>query len=80
MYILKVCKYFLWLARNDFGSRGVAPSAHDVLENVRVRVCFNLPVFFRRFRSSRRQGYFVCQWGTRGVVASVVDGRLVVSI
>ena len=80
VYILNVCKYFLWLARNDFRFRGVAPSALDVLENVRVRIRFNLPVFFRRFRSSRRQRYFVRQWGARGVVASVLDGRLVVHL
>ena len=80
VYILNVCKYFLWLTRNDFRFRGVAPSALDVLENVQVHVRFNLPVFFRRLRSSCCQRYFVHQWGARGVVASVVDGWLVVSI
>ena len=79
VYMLNVCKYFLWMARNDFCFRDVAPSALTVLENVRVRVCFNLPVFFHRFQSPRRR-HFVRQWGARGVVASVVDGQLVVFI
>ena len=80
VYMLNVSKYFLWLARNDFRFRDVAPSAVTVLENVKVRVRFNLPLLFKRFRSPRRRRYFVRQWGARGVVASVVDGRLVVSI
>ena len=78
--MLNVSKYFLWLARNDFRFRDVAPSAVTVLENVKVRVRFNLPLLFKRFRSPRRRCYFVRQWGARRVVASVVDGRLVVSI
>ena len=80
VYILNVCKYFLWMTRNDFRFRDVAPSALTVLENVRVRVRFNLPVFFRRFQSPRRQRYFVRQWGAHGLVASVIDGQLVVLI
>ena len=71
VYILNVCKYFLWMARNDFRF-----CALTVLENVRVRVRFNLPVFFRHFQSPHRR-YFVRQWGARGVVASVVNGQLV---
>ena len=74
VYILNVCKYFLWMARNDFRF-----CALTVLENVRVRVRLNLPVFFRHFQSPHRC-YFVRQWGARGVVASVVNGHLVVLI
>ena len=59
VYILKVCKYFLWLAQNDFRFHKMAPSALDVLKNVQVRVRFNLPVFFRCFRSFQRKPYFV---------------------
>ena len=40
-----------------------APSAVDILESVKVRVRFNLPVFFKRFRSSRRRRYFARQCG-----------------
>ena len=76
VYMLNVSKYFLWLARNDFHFRDVAPSAVTVLENVMVRVRFSLPLFFKRFQSPCRRRYFVHQWGARGVVASVLDGRL----
>ena len=80
VYMLNVSKYFLWLARNDFRFRDVAPSAVTVIENVKVRVRFKLPLLFKRFRSPRRRRYFVRQWGARGVVASVLDGQLVVHL
>ena len=47
---------------------------------VKSRVRFYLPLFFRRFRSSRRPRFFVRQWGARGVVASVRNDVLVVHI
>lgn len=78
--MLNVSKYFLWLARNDFRFRDVAPSTVTVLENVKVRACFNLPLLFKRFQSPRRCPYFVRQWGARGVLASVLDGQLVVHL
>ena len=80
VYMLNVCKFCIWGARNDFRFRGVCPSAVDVMERVKSRVRFNLPLFFRRFRSDRRRRYFVCQWGGRGVVASLRNDALVVHI
>ena len=80
VYTLNICKFFLWQARNDYRFRDVAPIAADVLATVRVRVRFYLPLLFKRFLSSRRRSFFVRQWGERGVVASVVDGRLVVHL
>ena len=50
------------------------------MERVKSRVRFNLPLFFRRFRSDRRRRYFVRQWGARGVVASLHNDALVVHI
>ena len=50
------------------------------MERVKSRVRFNLPLFFRRFRSDRRRRYFVRQWGARGVVASLQNDALVVHI
>lgn len=41
------------MARNDFRSRGKRPSAVDVMERVKYRVRFHLPLFFRRFRCDR---------------------------
>ena len=36
--------------------------------------------FYQRFKSSRRRRYFHRQWGARGVLAAVVDGRLILKI
>ena len=80
VYMLNVCKFCIWGARNDFRFRGVRPSAVDVMERVKSRAWFNLPLFFRRFRSDRRHHYFVPQWGARGVVASLHNDALVVHI
>ena len=75
VYILNVCKYFIWLARNDFRFRDTRPGAPVVIGNVKARAKFHLPLFFKRFRSARRRRFFHRQWGANGVVGSVVDGR-----
>ena len=72
--------FVFWGARNDFRFRGVRPSAVDVMERVKSRVRFNLPLFFRRFRSDRRRRFFGRQWGARGVVALLHNDALVVHI
>ena len=79
-YLLNVVKYCLWLSRNDFRFDGIRPGAVTVLESVRVRDRFYLPVLFKHFSSSRRRRFFVRQWGASNVVASVIDGRLVTRI
>ena len=80
VYLLNLAKFLIWHSRNDFRFRGIHPGAAEVITKVKVRVKFNLPLFFKRFRSSRRRRYFHRQWGARGVVASVVDGRCLVNI
>ena len=80
VYILNVCKYFIWRARNDFRFRDVRPGAIAVIENVKSRVSFHLPLFFKRFISSRRRRFFHRQWGANGVVCSVVDDRLILRL
>ena len=55
-------------------------SAVDVMDRVKARLRFHLPLFFRHFSSDHRRHFFVRQWGARGYVASIVDGRLVVHI
>ena len=37
VYMLNVCKFCIWGARNDFRFRGVRPSAVDVMERVKSR-------------------------------------------
>ena len=80
VYMLNVCKYFLWSARNDYRFRDIAPSSGTVCAQVCARVPFHLPLLFKCFHSSRRCRYFVRQWGARGVIASIVDGKLVVHL
>ena len=80
VYALNVCKFSIWVARNDFRFRDVQPGAVAVLERVKSRIRFHLPLFFRRFKSSRRRRYFGRQWCANGVVGSVRDGRLFLSI
>lgn len=80
VYLLNVCKFVIWRFRNDFCFRGVRPDATSAFVVVKNRVKFNLPLFFRRFKSSRRQRYFHRQWGARGVVATVDAGQLTVCL
>ena len=42
VYMLNVCKYFIWHARNDFRFRGIQPGAIVVIEQVKSRVRFHL--------------------------------------
>ena len=76
VYILNVSKCFIWRSRNDCRFRGIQPGAASVIESARARVKFNLPLFFKRFKSSRRRRYFHRQWGARSIVAAVADGKL----
>lgn len=80
VYVLNVCKFVIWRFRNDFRFRGVRPDATSAFVVVKNRVKFNLPLFFRRFKSSRRQRYFHRQWGACGVVATVDAGQLTVCL
>ena len=79
-YLLNVCKFVIWQSRNDFRFRNVHPGAATVIIRVKARVKFNLPLFFKRFKSARRQRYFHRQWGARGVVASVAAGQLTLAL
>ena len=79
VYMLNVCKFFIWHARNDFRFRDVRPGAATVIENIKTHVRFHLPLHFKRFVSSRRR-YFHRQWGGRGAVASVVGDRLLLRL
>ena len=79
-YLLNVCKFVIWQSRNDYRFRDVPPGATSAVIKVKARVKFHLPLFFKRFRSARRQRYFHRQWGARGVVASVAAGQLTVCL
>ena len=72
--MLNVCKFSIWKVRNDFRFRDFPPGALVVIEMVKSRVRFYLPLLFKRFKSSRRRRLFHRQWGASGVIGSVVDG------
>ena len=76
VYLLNVCKFFIWRSPNDSHFRDVSPGAVSIIAQVRTRVRFHLPLFFKRLKSTRRKRYFHRQWGARGVVASVDAGQL----
>lgn len=67
-YLLNVCKFFIWFQRNDMRFRSVRPSAVKLLASLRARASLYLPLFAKRFQSSRRRRYFARQWGANGVV------------
>ena len=56
------------------------PGAVSIIESVKARVKFDLPLFFKRLKSPRRQRYFHRQWGARGIIASVSSGQLALNI
>ena len=58
VYLLNVCKLLIWQSRNDFRFRDVSPCATSIIAQVRSHVRFNLPLFFKRFKSRRHKRYF----------------------
>ena len=76
VYLLNLCKFYIWQSRNDFRFRNIPPGAVDVIAKVKARLKCHLPIFFKHFQSSRCRGYFHRQWGAHGVVASVSGNAL----
>ena len=59
-YLLNVCKFVIWQSRNaDYRFRDLSPGATSAVIKVRARGKFNLPLFFKRFRSARRSIIFI---------------------
>ena len=80
VYLINVCKFFLWLSGNDFRFRNIRPSAVEVIESVKFCIRFYLPVFGGWFLSSPRHRFFTCQWGARGTFMSFVGNNVVVTL
>ena len=59
IYILNVCKFFPWQARNNFRFDNIHPSTIDVSANVHPRVRFHLPMFLKHFRSACHCRFFM---------------------
>ena len=65
IYILNVCKFYIWHARNIFRFRDVLPSALDLIASVRARVRFHLP-FFSLFPLRPSLSLFPSSMGCQG--------------
>ena len=78
VYLINVCKFIIWVSRNDFRFCSVQPAFIDVVESVKSRLRFFLPLYFRHFHSARHRQLFVRQWGAHGVYVSLVGDKLTV--
>lgn len=78
-YLLNVCKYFVWLQRNDHRFRSGRPGAPQLIATIKARVSFYLPLFAKRFSSGRQRRYFLRQWAAGGLFGSFNDSTFVVS-
>ena len=80
VYLLNLCKFFIWQSRNDFRFRHVPPGAIDVIPKVKARLKCHLrllqtfPVFSPPSVGRHRQ------WGARGVVPSVSGNRFAIAL
>ena len=79
-YLLNVCKYFVWVQRNDFRFRSVPPSAVRLVAAIKARLRFYLPLFFKRFLSNRRRRFFLRQWAGNGIFGSISGPTFVCSV
>ena len=73
-YLLNVCKYSIWVQRNDFRFRAKPPRCSWPPGLYQVQGAFYLPLFYKRFISASRRRFFGRQWGTNGAVGSVSNG------
>ena len=53
VYMLNVCRFSIWKVRNVFRFRDVPPGAFVVIEMVKSRMRFFLPLLFKHFKSPR---------------------------
>ena len=79
VYLLNLCKFFIWQSRNDLRFRNTRLGAVGCSGHRKGEVSLEISpsIFFRRFRSEHCRRYFHRQWCARGVVATVSDSYLV---
>ena len=75
IYVLNVCKFFIWHARNDLRFQGARPGAPQLIAKVHSRVGFHLSLLFKRYKSLGRRHIFHRWWDAAGIIGSVVDDR-----
>ena len=69
-YLVNVCSYLVWIQRNDFRFHSIPPSAVKVIALMKARLSFHLPLFSRRFTSTRRRSYLFRPWAANGMFGS----------
>ena len=69
-YLVNVCSYLVWMQRNDFRFHSIPPSAVKLIALTKARLSFHLPLFSKRFTSTRRRSYFFRQWAANGMFGS----------
>lgn len=79
VYLLNLCKFFIWQSRNDLQFRNTRLGAVGCSGHRKGEVSLEISpsIFFRRFRSEHCRRYFHRQWCASGVVATVSDSYLV---
>ena len=78
-YLLNVCKFFIWVQRNDMRFCSIRPSAVKLLAAMRSRISLYLPLFAKRFQSPRRRRYFARQWGANCSVGLFLGDKFAIS-
>ena len=79
-YLVNVCCFLVWVQRNDFRFRSRPPSAVRLIALMKARLSFYLPLFSKRFISSRRRSYFLRQWAAGGLFGSFQGSDFVFSL
>ena len=79
-YLVNVCSYLVWMQRNDFRFHSIPASAVKVIALVKARLSFYLPLFAKRFTSSRRRSYFLRQWAANGMFGSFQNSTFVFTL
>ena len=71
-YLLSLLKFFVWCQRNDYRFRSKPPSAVGLIDCIKGRLSFYLPLLFKRFCSWRRRRFFQRHWEASGRIGKVV--------
>ena len=72
--ILILCKWSIWLARNDYRFRDRRPSVEDVIASLKAHVIFSIRRHFRHCTSD--SSTFVKQWCANGLLGTIEGERL----
>ena len=60
--MINVCSYLVWMQRMDFRFQSIPSSAVKLIALMKALLSFYLPLFVKRFTSTRRWSYLFRQW------------------